>query len=340
MTSPTELYEQARAALAEQRTDAADLLLRRALAVCGPSDAETRLRVRLSSSWVTFERSGPAAALAEVRAVAADAALLPHVAAAAGVQEGIVLARSGELDAALAALGRVDPDSLPPPDRVRLFLNRGTLASELRRLDAAVTDLRACAELAGELGAMPLLFMARHNLGWVLFVRGQLPEALAAMREADAIDVDLDRGTARLDRARVLLEAGLVDEGRALLAAIAPADPHLGGERDLELARALLLLGHATESAELARRAADGFAARGEPAWARRCLLVALLSEPEHDTAEALLAEARRAGDRWVAPQAAAVLLSLTESGDPTRGSLAEAPRRARRPSPRVRPPG
>ncbi len=215
MTSPTELYEQARAALAEQRTDAADLLLRRALAVCGPSDAETRLRVRLSSSWVTFERSGPAAALAEVRAVAADAALLPHVAAAAGVQEGIVLARSGELDAALAALGRVDPDSLPPPDRVRLFLNRGTLASELRRLDAAVTDLRACAELAGELGAMPLLFMARHNLGWVLFVRGQLPEALAAMREADAIDVDLDRGTARLDRARVLLEAGLVDEGRA-----------------------------------------------------------------------------------------------------------------------------
>ena len=85
MTSPTELYQQARAALAEQRTDAADLLLRRALDLCGPSDAETRLRVRLSSTWVTYERSGPEAALAEVRAVAADAALLPHVAAAAGV---------------------------------------------------------------------------------------------------------------------------------------------------------------------------------------------------------------------------------------------------------------
>lgn len=327
MTSPTELYEQARAALAEQRTDAADLLLRRALDLCGPSDAETRLRVRLSSTWVTYERSGPEAALAEVRAVAADAALLPHVAAAAGVQEGIVLARSGELDAALDALRSVNPESLPPPDRVRLFLNRGTLASELRRLDAAAADLRCCAELADELGALPLLFMARHNLGWVLFVRGQLPEALAAMRAADAIDVDLDRSTARLDRARVLLEAGLVAEARSLLADIAPADPHLGGERDLELARALLLLGNATEAGELARRAADGFAARGEPAWARRCLLVAVLAEPEHDAAGALLAKAQSAGDRWVAPQAAAVLLSLTPAGDPTRDSLAEATR-------------
>mgnify|MGYP000281750178 CR=1 FL=1 len=102
------------------------------------------------------------------------------------------------------------------------------------------------------------------KLGAPVFVRGQLPEALAAMRAADAIDVDLDRSTARLDRARVLLEAGLVAEARSLLADIAPADPHLGGERDLELARALLLLGYA---GALRRRRATG---RGSPSPSAR----------------------------------------------------------------------
>ena len=217
-----ELFAQARAALGEQRTADAEALLQQAEALCGPGDERLRVRLAISATWVTFERHGLDAALAEAHGAqtAARQAGFPEVAAAAAAQEGTLRARAGELDAAWRALSAVDTAALTDEDRMRTLMNRGTLASELRRLDEATADLAEAAELAAAVGAAPLEFMARHNLGWVQFVRGDLPAALAAMSRADDLDVPIDRTVARLDRARVLLEAGLIPEARELLLSI------------------------------------------------------------------------------------------------------------------------
>ena len=95
-----------------------------------------------------------------------------------------------------------------------MLMNRGTIASELRRFEEAAADLEAAALLAEDLGEAPVAFMARHNLGWIRFLRGDLPTALREMHDADALEVELDRSVARQDRARALLEAGLVGEAQ------------------------------------------------------------------------------------------------------------------------------
>ncbi|HMS38520.1 MAG TPA: hypothetical protein PKA93_15230, partial [Arachnia sp.] len=306
-----ELFAQARAALGEQRTADAEALLQHAEALCGPGDERLRVRLAISATWVTFERQGLDAALAEAHGAQAAArqAGFPDLAAAAAAQEGTLCARAGEFDAAWRALSAVDTAALADEDRMRTLMNRGTLASELRRLDDATADLADAAELAAAVGAVPLEFMARHNLGWVQFVRGDLPAALAAMTRADDLEVPLDRTVARLDRARVLLEAGLIPEARELLLGIAPPRGfgQARAELDHELARAALLLRRPDEAAARARSAARRFAARGEPALRRRSRMVAVLSHPTARGALGLWREAAPPRDPLVGPQAAAV---------------------------------
>ena len=49
--------------------------------------------------------------------------------------------------------------------------------------------------------------MARHNLGYIRFLAGDLPGRLEAMAEAAAIGPEATHGVQALDRARVLLSA-------------------------------------------------------------------------------------------------------------------------------------
>lgn len=178
--SPQELYDLARARLAEHRTDQGRALLRRAADACAGSDVELALRIRVSSAWITFEDEGAAPAHEALRVVHDDAERLglPQVACAARVQAGILHARAGDPGAAWRELRGLDPAVCPPPDRMRLLMNRGTVASELRRFDDAAADLERAADLAADLGQAPVAFMARHNLGWIRFLRGDLPAAL------------------------------------------------------------------------------------------------------------------------------------------------------------------
>ncbi|MHA6524920.1 CHAT domain-containing protein [Tessaracoccus sp. G1721] len=308
--SAEELYSLARARLAEQRTGEAGALLGRAAAACGASDVELALRIRISSAWVLFEEEGAAPAQEALRGAADDAARvgLPGVAGAAAVQSAILHSRAGDRGTAWRTLARVDPSALPPPDRMRMLMNRGTIASELRRFDDAAADLAAAALLAEELGEAPVAFMARHNLGWIRFLRGDLPAALREMHDADALDVALDRTVARQDRARALLEAGLVGEAHDLLL---QAREGCGGaqqaaELDLDLARCALLMGRRDEAMARSRAAARVFRRRGEPAWHRRAVLAEVTAEPRLSAARALWEAAREAGDRLVAAQAAA----------------------------------
>ena len=47
-------------------------------------------------------------------------------------------------------------------------------------------------------------FKALHNLGYLEFLIGDLPTALALMDDAGHVDADVSRGVWLLDRARVL----------------------------------------------------------------------------------------------------------------------------------------
>ncbi len=84
--------------------------------------------------------------------------------------------------------------------------------------------------------------MARHNEGYAAYLLGDIPRSLAGMAEAaELLAADAYRAPARLDRARVLLEAGLVREAaEALQAGLAdlPGEGHdqIRAEFDLELA--------------------------------------------------------------------------------------------------------
>ena len=82
---------------------------------------------------------------------------------------------------------------------------------------------------------------ARHNLGYLEFLAGNLASALQIMDEVLEIDADVSPAVILLDRARVLIEAGLHrDADQALRAAgeLFRADRLFKDVGDVELARA------------------------------------------------------------------------------------------------------
>lgn len=326
MDDAAALFEQARAALTEHRTDEAAVLLERALVACAPDQLDLRLRIRISQAWVTFEREGGGPAQLALRAIAGDAhaAGLLAVHATAQSQIGILLARSGDLASAAKALARVDPGALPSADRMRLLLNRGTIASQVAHYAEAIADLTTAADLAHAEGVGPLEFMARHNLGWVLFLRGDIPAALAAMQQADEMPVGMDRSVLRLDQSRVLMESGLlVDARERLLSARGVAEgDQLVAEIDVALARCHLLIGHPDEAHAAALAAATTFAAREEGSWERRARLLAVAARPTVDDALALRQGMRTADDVQTARQASEVAVRAASGPDLARVSL------------------
>src|SRR5690606_38092189 len=115
-------------------------------------------------------------------------------------------------------------------------------------------------------------FKARHNHGYTRFLVGDVPGALRAMGEADRMDVEVARATAKRDYARVLLHSGLTDEAATLLedaVAIATAHrlPHEVGEALLDTARLDLLRGRPQQAGAAAAHAARLFRRRGADGW-------------------------------------------------------------------------
>ena len=71
---------------------------------------------------------------------------------------------------------------LPTDDRVRLLLNKGTVASQSGHWGEASADLGEASRLAADAGLGEFAFMARHNQGYVEYLRGDLPAALRLMQ--------------------------------------------------------------------------------------------------------------------------------------------------------------
>jgi tetratricopeptide (TPR) repeat protein len=156
-----------------------------------------------------------------------------------------------------------------------VLLNRGAVHLLRRDLRAARTDLSASARLAAELGMTRQEFKAQHNLGYAEFLAGDIPAALRAFALADALDTDVSRSVWFLDRARVLMEAGLLEEADQ---ALASASELLRRERanqdraEAELARAeiALLQGDWTLAKTHSTRARRDFRRRQSVGWQAR----------------------------------------------------------------------
>ncbi|MFM6850205.1 MAG: CHAT domain-containing protein [Terrabacter sp.] len=175
-------------------------------------------------------------------------------------------------------------DAFTEREQASVHLSRGMLAFELLRPQEALESFAEAARLAHDLGAGEQEFMARHNEGYAAYLLGDLPRSLADMAEAEEIDADVFKGPARLDRARVLLEAGLVQEAVEALesevaALVGEGHDQMRAESELELARAHRLLGHLDLAAAAAQSARETYARIGATAWAAKAVLVGLLVE-------------------------------------------------------------
>ena len=177
-------------------------------------------------------------------------------------QRGLLLIRSGrpaqalpDLDQAIAGL-----DHAPASDQVKIMINRGEVHHQLGRLGAAKHDFRRAIELARELGDDELTFYATHNLGFMEHLSGDLPTALAVMPTVDQAQTDFQRGVVGMDRAKVLLAAGLTTEADQTLVEACAALERTEfvaflAEAELTRAEAALLSDHPGLALTLSRRA-------------------------------------------------------------------------------------
>jgi tetratricopeptide (TPR) repeat protein len=211
------------------------------------------------------------ARLEDARRIAGDDA---ELAARCRCQRGFLLGRGGDLARAEADLAVVleQPHWFTPAERASTLLNRGMVHVELGRPAAAASDFESASAVAREAGddqpLAALAFMAEHNRGFALYLSGDLPGALAAMSAAEELPADVFRGPSLFDRARVLHEAGLLDEAvealdRARAACRPRLDQLLRAEVDLERARVLRLAGEFDEAAATARAARARYRRQG-----------------------------------------------------------------------------
>ncbi len=256
-----------------------------------PSDGVTdrlRTRAHLGLAFAEVERSGHVSAalvhLAQAEAVLpADA---DDLRAALLGQRGILMIRSGRLEEALATFVSAEGvlARTTPSHRASMVLNRGLLHLELGHGDDARADFhRAIAEAA--VADQPrTAYKARHNLACLAFLEGDLPTAIDGMASApEHVDGSAEEADpiTLMDRGRVLLEAGLVDEADRLLARAQDVFERQQRGRDLGevalvRADAALVAGDLDRAAASAETAVTAFTLGGNDRWRRRAELVAV----------------------------------------------------------------
>lgn len=247
-------------------------------------EQQARVLLGLSSSRLDIDgRIEDAMLLLADAEDAAERATATHLVAAIRGQRGLLLLRLGETEQALRALDQAAEvfEEAKPYDQMRILLNRGVLHLEVGALHSAYHDLAQCVEIAETVGDADLTFKARHNLGYVDFLAGNLPRALAAMAQAARDKPGDPHPIALLDRARVLREGGLVRDADTVLAESAElfAATKLFqdlGETELVRAECALVEGEPARARRLATSALRRFSRRHNVRWQRKAELVVL----------------------------------------------------------------
>jgi tetratricopeptide (TPR) repeat protein len=265
-------------------------LLRRALELTGADPGQDELLARIWISIATSESelgglSRGLQALAEAERFV-ERADVPELRAMLDNQRGFMLVRGGkvaeglrQLDSAVELIDQVDAAM-----RYSILLNRGTTHLYRGNLRAARADLAGAVESARQQRHPTEEAKAQHNLGYLEFLAGNLASALQVMDQVLGLDADVSTAVILLDRARVLIEAGLHREADAALAEAAELFRSQGLFKDLgevELARAecALLDGQIAAARRLAGSARTRFRRRGNDRWRRDAELLLLQSD-------------------------------------------------------------
>lgn len=292
LTRARALHEEGRAENSAGRPARGARLLRRALKALDAdrSDemARTQLRARvmLSLAWSETHLVGPDRGLAViddvVELIGPDGGS-EEVRTALHNQRGLMYWRAGRMAESLKQFDEAERwfAAAPPVERCNVLLNRGTIRMDSSDLDGSRRDLSTCAQLAKE-NDLPLVEqMARHNLGYLEFLAGDLPRAVHAMEEAADAAGPVPAGVPLLDRARVLLEAGLSRDADDALAEAAEIFHRDGmtyelAETMLARAQSALRQGHYQRAHTFAAKGRQLFRRRGNRRWESLCTLTLL----------------------------------------------------------------
>ncbi|TQM81478.1 CHAT domain-containing protein [Saccharothrix saharensis] len=301
-----DLHKQAfRAASRGRPADAVTLLRRalRALPVMSPTVEATTVRIRIliTLSYGEAETESVEGGLAHLRTAAGLIDGLPEGPDAVGLraivkdQQALILHRAGRTAEAIAlydesvrqleagwASGAVGAATL-----ATALMNRGLTTIAFGLPEAAERDMRRAIELA-EADDLPLLkAKALGNLGDIAHLTGDVPRSLAYHEQAERVfrllAPDLVPRT-RIDRARVMLAAGLADEAARHLdeALVVLRRRRVGqdlAEAELARAAAALLQGDPTTAHHLADQAQRRFRRRGSKSWAELAALMRMRAD-------------------------------------------------------------
>ncbi|GAA3633928.1 CHAT domain-containing protein [Microbacterium awajiense] len=205
----------------------------------------------------------------------------------AGLSDGTMAILAGQLGSIAERAGRLDDadrwltraiDALDDGvARANLLVNRGVVGIERRDLARAAADTRAAAEIYAAEGLDVDAAEARHNLGYIDLLRGDVVAALAEMTRAHPVLARASKAGAAisaLDRAEVLRDAGLLREAEELFsdAADALATMRMPKERaEAEFALATSLLRNdPVRARRIAASAARRFRRARNERWAVR----------------------------------------------------------------------
>ncbi len=235
-------------------------------------------------------------------------------------QRGLLRLRTGDVREALVEMeeAATGVDDARPLDAAVLMLNLGSLRLELGDAEGASRDLDDAVRRGVALGDDLLVSKARHNLGYAEYLRGDLPVALRAMDEAADQAPDRHAAVGLIDRAQVLLDAGLLTEADD---ALREAREHLSRYRmlrdlaEVELVRSRVVLGlrRYADARRLARSASRRFDRLGNAPWMLRARVAEL---------QAALAEHRSDGvTRTTARRHAGWALDLAREGEALGGA-------------------
>lgn len=268
-------------------------LLRRALEAVPGSDGLTRSAELLARIWISVATSeSELGGLAKGLAALAEAqrhvsvAQQPSLQASLDNQLGFMLVRGGKVAEGLAHLNAaVDLlEQVEPQLRYSILLNRGTTHLFRGDLGSARTDLTQAVQVARAERMRTAEAKAQHNLGYLEFLAGNLVTGLRMMDEVLELDADVSTAVILLDRARLMIEAGLHRDADASLrqagelfrAARLSKDV---GEVELARAECALLDGEVAAARRLASSARDRFRRRGNDRSRREAELLLLQAD-------------------------------------------------------------
>jgi tetratricopeptide (TPR) repeat protein len=247
-------------------------------AAASTSDPDLRARIAGTLAYVLGQNGSMAEAEQLCREALAAPDISRHTAAILAGQLGALAEQAGRLRDAEEWLGRgIDGLADDEVAQANLLMNRSVVNMQLHRLSQAADHSASAAEIYARNRLANEEAQARHNLGYIALLQGDLVGAMQRMAEARptiAAQSPVAAGISDVDRAEVLRDAGLTQDAEQLLerAAVVFGAHRLPKSRagaEFNLARSLLMH-DPVRAGRVAAAAERRFRSLGNDTWAAR----------------------------------------------------------------------